>query len=71
MRVKFRSISATSLSLSSTPTCFSFFLLVKARDDGQVTVDMGRPELNGPKVPTTLPTNADGIVLKEPIKVSF
>ncbi|CAN0049445.1 unnamed protein product [Ectocarpus fasciculatus] len=40
-----------------------------AREDGLVTVDMGKPELNGPKVPSTLPTNADGVVLKEPIKV--
>lgn len=43
--------------------------LPKARDDGLVTVDMGPPELDGPKVPTTLPTNADGVVLEEPIKV--
>lgn len=35
-----------------------------------MTVDMGPPELNGPKVPSTLPTNADGVVLKEPIQVS-
>lgn len=42
---------------------------MKARDDGQVTVDMGPPELNGPKVPSTLPTNEDGIVLQEPIQV--
>lgn len=42
---------------------------LKARDDGLVTVDMGPPELNGPKVPSTLPTNADGVVLKEPIQV--
>lgn len=41
----------------------------KAREDGLVTVDMGPPELNGPKVPSTLPTNDDGVVLKEPIKV--
>ncbi len=34
-----------------------------------MTVDMGPPELNGPKVPSTLPTNADGVVLKEPIQV--
>ena len=34
-----------------------------------MTVDMGPPELNGPKVPSTLPTNDDGIVLKEPIQV--
>ncbi|CAN0573954.1 unnamed protein product, partial [Ectocarpus sp. 12 AP-2014] len=40
-----------------------------AREDGLVTVDMGPPELNGPKVPSTLPTNDDGVVLKEPIKV--
>lgn len=41
----------------------------KARGDGLVTVDMGLPELNGPKVPTTLPTNAEGMVLTEPITV--
>lgn len=34
-----------------------------------MTVDMGPPEVNGPKVPSTLPTNADGVVLKEPIQV--
>lgn len=34
-------------------------------------MDMGPPELNGPKVPSTLPTNADGVVLKEPIQVSL
>lgn len=38
-----------------------------ARGDGLVTVDMGLPELNGPKVPTTLPTNGEGMVLTEPI----
>lgn len=43
----------------------------QAREDGLVTVDMGPPELNGPKVPSTLPTNADGVVLKEPIQVRF
>lgn len=42
---------------------------MQARDDGLVTVDMGPPELNGPKVPTTLPPNADGVVLKAPIQV--
>lgn len=42
---------------------------LQARDDGLVTVDMGPPELNGPKVPSTLPTNTDGVVLKEPIQV--
>lgn len=42
---------------------------VQAREDGLVTVDMGPPELNGPKVPTTLPPNADGVVLKAPIQV--
>lgn len=42
----------------------------QARDDGLVTVDMGPPELNGLKVPATLPTNADGMVLKEPIQVT-
>lgn len=35
-----------------------------------MTVDMGPPELSGPKVPTTLPVNADGMVLTEPITVS-
>lgn len=42
---------------------------LKARGDGLVTVDMGLPELNGPKVPTTLPTNGEGMVLTEPITV--
>lgn len=41
----------------------------QAREDGLVTVDMGPPELNGPKVPTTLPPNADGVVLQAPIQV--
>ncbi|CAM9197495.1 unnamed protein product [Discosporangium mesarthrocarpum] len=39
------------------------------RKDGLVTVDMGPPELNGPKVPTTLPPNTDGIVLRAPLEV--
>lgn len=50
-------------------SCVAWMDGAKAREDGQVTVDMGPPELNGPKVPATLPTNADGVVLNEPIKV--
>ncbi|KAG5181386.1 diaminopimelate epimerase [Tribonema minus] len=37
---------------------------------GLVTVDMGPPELNGPKVPTTLPTGADGAVVAAPLEVA-
>lgn len=44
--------------------------MLQARDDGLVSVDMGPPELDGPKVPTTLPTNSDGVVLSEPIQVT-
>ncbi|CAM9721552.1 unnamed protein product, partial [Choristocarpus tenellus] len=40
-----------------------------AQEDGLVMVDMGPPELNGPSVPTTLPTNAEGIALEEPLEV--
>lgn len=32
-------------------------------------VDMGPPVLNGPEVPTTLPTNSNGLVLEQPIQV--
>mmetsp|Transcript_36966 Transcript_36966/g.115787 ORF Transcript_36966/g.115787 Transcript_36966/m.115787 type:complete len:315 (-) Transcript_36966:262-1206(-) len=36
--------------------------------DGQVTVDMGEPELRGPEVPTTLePTRDDGSVVAAPM----
>lgn len=35
--------------------------------DGTVKVDMGEPILHGPSVPTTLPTNADGVALAAPI----
>eukprot|EP00929_Paragymnodinium_shiwhaense_P059825 TRINITY_DN2992_c0_g3_i4.p1 TRINITY_DN2992_c0_g3~~TRINITY_DN2992_c0_g3_i4.p1 ORF type:complete len:717 (-),score=208.90 TRINITY_DN2992_c0_g3_i4:384-2534(-) len=37
--------------------------------DGLIRVDMGKPELNGPKVPTTLPTNKDGRVIEAPMNV--
>jgi len=36
---------------------------------GMVRVDMGPPELNGPKVPTTLPVNKDGHVVKANLNV--
>lgn len=35
--------------------------------DGSVKVDMGEPILEGPRVPTTLPTNGDGVVVAAPI----
>ena len=36
-------------------------------EDGTVKVDMGEPILDGPTVPTTLPSNADGFVIAAPI----
>lgn len=62
--------SPTASPLTPPPLNVRLMLSPQARDDGLVTVDMGPPELNGPKVPTTLPTNQDGIVLNEPIQVS-
>jgi diaminopimelate epimerase len=38
--------------------------------NGLVTVDMGEPILNGPKVPTTLPTDSDGRVIEAPLEVA-
>lgn len=39
-------------------------------EDGRVRVDMGRPELDGPKVPTTLSSSrADGAVVQAPLDV--
>lgn len=38
--------------------------------DGGVRVDMGEPILHGPSVPTTLPTNKDGVVVAAPISAA-
>lgn len=38
--------------------------------DGTVTVDMGPPELNASRVPTTLQANSDGIALNVPMEVA-
>ena len=37
--------------------------------DGNVCVDMGAPELRGPAVPTTLPTDANGRAVHAPMRV--
>jgi diaminopimelate epimerase len=44
-------------------------IIPKMLPDGQVCVDMGFPELNGPKVPTTLAVNSKGIAQDAPIVV--
>lgn len=45
-------------------------IVPRMQSDGLICVDMGKPELNGPKVPTTLPVNAKGIAQDAPIEVA-
>ncbi|XP_024520168.1 uncharacterized protein LOC9662619 [Selaginella moellendorffii] len=44
-------------------------IIPELRPDGQVAVDMGPPTLKGAEVPTKLPVNADGAVVKQPLVV--
>jgi diaminopimelate decarboxylase len=44
-------------------------IIPEVLESGLIKVDMGPPILEGPKVPTTLPCNADGVCLKAPLTI--
>lgn len=55
-----RTFSIHTLAGRIVPTVFA---------NGAIRVNMGKPELNGPKVPTTLPVDKDGHVINTPLSV--
>ena len=53
-----------------TISTFAGPIVPEMQSDGTVKVDMGEPILDGAKVPTTLPADADGRVIEAPLTVA-